>query len=612
MAGDMVKTVNKIPTRAEIEQKDKWDLSKLFKSDADWDAAFVKLDACAEKGLGFKGTLGKSAENLLHFLDFEKELGILEENLGCYAQLRQSEDEGDGAARTMLGKFMMAYAKIEAFLAWSAPEIQAIPDFDIKAFLADKRLDEYKIYLEKLLRFKPYILSEKEERIIAMQSENRGLADDAFSALTNVDMDFGLIDEGGPTGKLPLTHSTFSLFLRNSDRNVRKTAYNQFYENFDRHKTTIASLYAGSVKNDVIQARIRGFSSARAAALFPDNVPETVYDNLIDTINANLEPLHRYYALRKKALGLSSLCHYDVYVPFVADIKRRHTWNEAVDVVCSALSPLGPEYVDTLQNGLLGSNGHPAWADRYENKGKRSGAFSSGCYTSDPYILINYKEDDIGDVFTLVHEGGHSMHSWYSKRANPFMQYNYSIFEAEVASTFNEELLFRYMLGNAGSDKELKAWLINHRVDDIIGTLYRQTMFAEFEKRTHELEEAGSPLTVELLRSEYRALLTKYFGPELAFEEVSDLEGLRIPHFYNAFYVYKYSTGISAALALAEGVLNGGSAERDNYFAFLKSGGSRYPIEALKVAGVDMSSPKPVEAVCKRFSQLVDELSAYL
>jgi oligoendopeptidase F len=489
------------------------------------------------------------------------------------------------------------------------PEIKAIPDNDMAAFHKDEQLKYYVIYLKKLLRFKPYILSEKEERLLAMKAENENASEEAFSALSNVDMSFGELDTAeGPT---PLTNATWHVFMENPERETRKRAYERLYGAYENHQHTIASLYAASVKNDVINARIRGFSSARAASLFPDKVPESVYDNLLNTINANLEPLHRYYRLRKKALGLQTnekLRHYDVYVPLLAEVKQHNSWNEAVDTISAALAPLGSEYVDTLRGGLLGR-----WCDRYENKGKRSGAFSAGGFTGDPYILMSFQEDSISSVFTLAHEGGHSMHSWYAARNNPFMHYSYSIFEAEVASTFNEELLFRHLLKTSDSRPgakatALKTWLINSRVDEMIGTLYRQTMFAEFEKRSHELEESGTPLNAENLRAEYRRLLEKYFGPDMAFEETSDLEGLRIPHFYSAFYVYKYSTGISAALALAERVLSGGEKERDDYFAFLKSGGSRFPIDSLKVAGVDMSSPEPINAACKRFAGLVHEL----
>ncbi|MDR0663371.1 MAG: oligoendopeptidase F, partial [Spirochaetaceae bacterium] len=424
--------------------------------------------------------------------------------------------------------------------------------------------------------------------------------------LTNVDIDFGTLDT--PAGTLPLSQSTWSVFMENPDRTLRERAYRQFYSRFDEHKTTLAALYGGSVKKDVIRARIRRFSSARAAALFPDNVDESVYDNLVDTVTENLAPLHRYYKLRKRALNLDTLRHWDVYAPITGAERafKKTSWNEAVDIVAQALSPLGDEYVDTLRNGLLGR-----WADRYENKGKRSGAFSAGSYAADPYILMNYKEDSVRDIFTLAHEGGHSMHSWYSARNNPFTHYRYTIFEAEVASTFNEELLYRHLRDTADT-KELKLYIVNKRADDILATQYRQTMFAEYEKRTHDLEEGGTPLTADVLRSEYRALLEKYFGPEMVLEAESGLEGLRIPHFYNAFYVYKYSTGISASLALAERVLCGGEAERNDYFAFLKSGGSRFPIDSLKLAGVDMSESAPVKAACTVFEKLIDELEALL
>ncbi|MDR3276165.1 MAG: oligoendopeptidase F [Treponema sp.] len=595
----------KIPNRSEVEPRNTWDLSTLFASDDAWSAALEVLEQLGGKIPAFKGSLGKSAESLADFLDFYRDLGILEERLGTYAQLRTTEDEGDGKARTMLGKFMMADTGIQAALSWATPEIQAVPDADMGVYLSHGRLRDYRIYLERLLRLKSHILSEKEERILALHAEGDNLAQEAFSVLTNVDMSFGNIDTA--QGPLPLTKSTWAVFMENPNRAVRKKAYESFYEHFAALKTSLGALYGGSVKKDVINARIRGYSSARAAALFPDNVPETVYDNLVSTIGANLEPLHRYYGLRKKVLRLDTLRHYDAYVPLVGDISRKTSWNEAVGLVSLALAPLGDEYVNTLRAGLL-----DRWADRYENQGKRAGAFSAGTFTGDPYILMNYQEDSIGDVFTLAHEGGHSMHSWYSVRANPFIHYSYSIFEAEVASTFNEELLFRQMMKTAGSDEDLKTWLINRRADTILSTLYRQTMFAEFEQRSHELEEGGTPLTADLLRSEYRKLLEKYFGPGMVFEKNSDLEGLRIPHFYNAFYVYKYSTGISASLALAERVLSGGKAEREDYYRFLMSGGSRFPIDSLKLAGVDMSSPAPVEAACKIFGRLVDELEKRL
>jgi oligoendopeptidase F len=593
-----------IPAREEIAARDKWNLSKLFKNDGEWEAAYKNYEALIPRFASYKGSLSASAAALAAYLAFYRDFSIAEERLAYYAELRHSEDEGGNDALVMTGKLTIAAARGRTESAWAVPEIQAIDDAVMRSFLKDPSLAEYKNYLERIIRWKPHILSEKEERIIALESEAAGLAGEVFSALTNVDIDFGVIDT--PEGPRPLSQSTWSLFMESADRELRARAYGAFYRHYDGHKTTLAALYAGAVKKGVIQARIRGFSSAREAALFPDNVPLSVYDNLIATISANLEPLHRYYRLRKRALGVEALRHYDVYAPIVKEVHIRHSWDEAVEVISDSLAPLGDEYVRTLRGGLLGG-----WADKYENKGKHSGAFSAGNYTADPYILMNYKEDSVRDVFTLTHESGHSMHSYYSAASNPFMDYGYSIFEAEVASTFNEELLFRRLKARAPSP-EIALYIVNKRADDILATLYRQTMFAEFEKLTHEAEEAGEPLTAERLRSIYRALLVKYFGPDMVFEAESDLEGLRIPHFYRPFYVYKYATGISASLALAERVLSGGKSERDDYFSFLKSGGSRFPIDSLAKAGVDMSSPEPVAAACAVFSGLVDELERLL
>ena len=592
------------PLRGEIAKSDTWDLSGLFANDEEWNKSLAEFEKMTEKIPSFRGTLGKSASHLADYLDFTRSMGILGERLGSYAGLRQSEDEGASDARTMIGKITMAGAKASAASSWDNPEIMTIPEKDMETFLADERITDYRIYLQRILRYRPYILSEKEEKIIALHSEGEGAVNDAFSVLTNVDFNFGVIET--PEGKRPLTQSTISVFMENPDRDLRRRAYEMFYGCFDAHKTTLGTLYAGSVKQDVINARIRGYSSARAASLYGNNVSESVYDNLIGAVSGKLDTLHRYYAIRKRALKLDQLRHYDLHTPLAPVAKKITSWDEAVDLVSGALRPLGDEYVDTLRAGLLGR-----WADRYENKGKSSGAFSAGSFTGDPYILMNYKEDSIRDVFTLAHEGGHSMHSWYSARNNPFMHYSYTIFEAEVASTFNEELLFRYLLKKSET-KEMRLYLVNKHVNELLGTLYRQTMFAEFEKTTHELEEGGTPLTTELLRAEYRKLLEKYFGSDMAFEEASDLEGLRIPHFYRAFYVYKYATGVSAALALADRVLGGGAKEREDYFTFLKSGGSRFPIDSLKAAGVDMSSPAPVNAACDAFGRLVDELEKLL
>jgi oligoendopeptidase F len=593
-----------IPLRSEIAEKEKWDLSRLFANEEAWEAAYKEYRSMLPKIGEFRSTLGRSAEALHRALVFYRDFGVLDENLGVYASLRQSEDEGLDASRGRFARYMMGATEAQGAWSWMVPEIQTLSESFVESCLAEKRFAEFDVFLRKLLRFKPHVLGEKEERLLALQAETAQTAHEAFTVLTNVDLEFGSLDT--PEGPRPLTQSTFSSFMRSPDRELRRRAYAQFYRSFETHKNTLAALYAGSVKQDAYSAKVRDYPSARAAALFPDDVSETVYDNLVATVGSMLPVLHEYYELRRCALKLDELRHYDVYVPIVPELKSRHSYVEAVELVAAALSPLGDAYVKTIRSGFEGG-----WVDRYENKGKRSGAFSSGSFTSEPYILLNYKEDLLHDVFTLAHEGGHSMHSWHSARSNPFLCYGYTIFEAEVASTFNEQLVFHYLYERAESD-EMRAFLVNTKLDDLVGTLFRQTMFAEFEARSHAMHESGEPLTVDSLRAEYRKLQEKYFGPAMVLEEASDLECLRIPHFYSAFYVYKYATGISASIALAERVLRGGDREREDYFAFLRSGGSRFPIEALKVAGVDMSSPAPVKAACDQFARYSAELKRLL
>ena len=594
----------KIPERIEVNAADKWDLSKLFTSEEAWEKGLADFSAMIPRIDSFKGSLGESAESLKACLDFMNKLEQLEERVGYYAHLRLNENEGDAASQERFARYMSSAAQASAAASWQTPEIQAIDDIKMQQFLNSELLSDYRIMLNKILRFKPHVLSEKEERLLAMQAETNQTASKTFSSLTNVDMSFGTVKT--PQGDVPLTQSTFSSFLINPDRKIRETAYFQFYHGFENHKNTLSSLYAGSVHLDIYKSKIRGYESSRAAALFPDKVEESVYDNLIETVGKNLPALHNYYELRRKALKVDRLAHYDVYTPLVGDIQVRHTYEEAVEVIISALAPLGDDYCRTLRQGLTGG-----WVDRYENKGKRSGAFSAGSYAGDPYILMNYKEDVLRDVFTLAHEGGHSMHSWYSVRNNPFQHYNYTIFEAEVASTFNEQLLAKHLFDQVDSD-DMKAYLIGKQVDDIIATIFRQTMFAEFEHLAHKMVEEGQPLSVESVRKLYRSLLEKYFGDKVELFGESDLEGLRIPHFYRAFYVYKYATGLAAAIALSTKVLNGNDEDRNQYLGFLKSGGSKYPLESLSAAGVDMSSPEPIEAAMKRFRELTAELSSLL
>ena len=595
-----------IPARKDIPESDKWDLSSIYKSNEEWEENLKVLPALTEKVVQYKGRLGESSDVLLEALKALEEAELRMETVYHYASLQHEADEDDSSATDRDGRAMMAYTRMMSDLSFIDPEIQSVDETKLRKWISLPEFKDYKIYIEKLLHFKKYILSEKEERILSLQMQPAQTPYNAFSVLSNVDMNktFGTVNVCGE--ERPLTETTWSVFMENQDRKVREEAYKKFYKKFEEHQNTIAALYAGNVNQDVFLMRARGYSSSLEMALFGNKVPVSVYHNLIDCVHKNLAPLHEYYALRKKVLGVDELRHYDVYVPLVKSVETKTSYDEAVEICRKALSPLGTEYTDRLCDGL--KNG---WVDRYENVGKRSGAFSSGSYIGNPYILLNYKDDVIRDVFTMAHEGGHSMHSWYSVHNNPFMCYDYTIFEAEVASTFNEELVFEYLLKNAET-KEMRAYLLSMRAGDILATLYRQTMFAEFELKAHELVEGGTPLTAELLRKIYRELLELYFGPEMHFEQNSDMEGLRIPHFYSSFYVYKYATGISAALALAKRVTEGGAKEREDYFAFLKSGGSRYPIESLRIAGVDMEKTKPVQDACDEFAKVIAELKEIL
>ncbi len=584
-----------IPSRKDVKIDDTWDLTKLYATRADWDADLNVLQNAIDEASRYCGKLGESPATLLEALKWLCDISIVAEKLYVYASLNYSADASDSENQKMIGIISQIYTNFIAATSYMTPELLTIAD--LPKWVEEKEFDDYRVYLKKTLRQKAHTLSQKEEELLAKQSELMGTPQKAFGVLTNVDMNFGEIDG------MPLSQSTWSVFMQNPNRDVRKKAYEKFYGIYQGHEQTIATLYAGSVKQDIFSAKVRDFDTALDAALFNDDVPKSVYTGLIEAVHKAFPSLHKYYELRKKVLGVEELRHYDVYVPLVSSIKTHKTYEEAAEIVKEALAPLGKDYVDVIYSGITKDR----WVDRYENKGKRSGAFSSGGFIGDPYILLNYKEDVLGDVFTLAHEGGHSMHSYYSKRNNPFSCYEYTIFEAEVASTFNEQLVAKYLTDHADSE-EMKTYIIAKQVDDIIATLFRQTMFAEFELLAHTQQELGEPLTVDSLRKTYKGLLEAYFGPSMVFEENSDLEGLRIPHFYNAYYVYKYATGISASIALSERVLNGGKQELQDYLGFLKSGGSKFPIQSLKAAGVDMSTQAPVEAATKKFSQLLDEL----
>lgn len=593
-----------IPTRDQIRSEDTWDLTVLFPTPEAWSASFGALQQVYKDILQFQGRVGDSAETLRECLELEKQLSLQIERLGHYASLRSSEDSSDAESLAREGQFENLMTLIGEASAFVAPEIQAIDDATFEQFLASSTLAEWQIPLRKLRRLKKHTLTVGEERLLALGSSAlRGHAE-TFSQLTNVDMKFGTLrDEKGE--ERALSQSSYSSFLVKRDPELRKQAFHQFYAEITDHEYTLASSLASSVKADVFSARARNYASAREAALFHDDVPVSVYDNLISTVRANLAPLFRYYSLRKRVLKLPEIHQYDTYVPIVPNLETHVTFDEGTDKILAALAPLGDEYCRTLGEGLHNQR----WCDRYESKGKRSGAFSSSSYGNPPYMLMNYKEDVFSDVYTLAHEAGHSMHTWYAQKTQPFQTYDYPIFLAEVASTFNEELLTHHLLEET-KDPAMRAYLINRQIDDIRGTVYRQTMFAEFEKITHAMEEAGEPLTLDTFRQAYRELLEAYFGPDFAIDSQLELECLRIPHFYSAFYVYKYSTGMSAAVALSQQVLAGGDVNR--YLGFLKSGGSKFPIPTLQEAGVDMSSAAPIQATLDLFAQRVEELEALL
>lgn len=589
-----------VPQRNEIPPKDCWNLEKLFPSDQDWNSSLKTFIMDYNLLPPYEKTMTASAKNLREALDAYMECDMRAEQLGYYAMLRLQEDLSNHETNEQYAKFLQVQADYARVISFFRPKIQEINDQDLQLWCQSEILSPYRSYLEHLIRFKPHTLSTQQEALIAPLGEIFNTPDHAFSALTDVDMQFGTVKIDNT--EVTITQANFSSLLKKSDPDLRKTVYSQFYHNYDQHKHVLAALYAGSIRQDLYNARIRHFPDARTAALFPDNVPAKVYDNLIKTVRANLPILHHYYELRCKLLGMNKLRHCDVYAPLFPAGQTHYSYEQGVDVICEALAPLGQEYCQKMHDGLLGH-----WVDRYENKGKSSGAFSAGSYLGEPYILMNYKADNLRTLFTLAHEAGHSMHSLYSVENNPYQDHQYSIFEAETASTFNESLLFHYLF-NKTDNILLKKSLISERIDDILATLFRQTMFAEFELRVHQSAAEGHPPTLDFFRKTYRELLNDYFGSQVELFDVSDLEGLRIPHFYRSFYVYKYATGIAASLALSERILHGKEEERQKYMMFLKSGGQHFPIENLRLAGVDMAEPAPIEAAINYFKTLVNKL----
>ncbi len=590
------------PARNEVPVAFQWDLSGLYSSDDGWNTELKELEADVKKYASFAGTLGKSALQLWSCLEFDMTFSRSLEKLYTFAHLKNDEDKTNNLYQRNFEKVMMLVNEASKASSFIRSEIMSIPEDKVQGFLAEKELGFYRFHLEQILRYRDYTLSEKEEALLAASGEMGRSMRDAFDMLDNADLQLGAIeDENGE--QVSLTHGNFQSLLQNYDRRVRQEAFHTYYKAYESHQYTYSTLLAGSIKKDLFYSRAKKFSSYRAKTLFSENIPVQVYDNLIDAVHQNLGPLYKYFGLRKRLLKLDELHMYDCSVPIVEGINWHMPFEQAAKEIQAALSPLGEEYVEQVTRGLISDR----WTDRYENKGKRSGAYSSGCYDSNPFILMNFREDNINSVYTLAHEAGHSMHSLYSRKNQPYLYSDYTIFVAEVASTFNEALLTRHFMSQ-DIELDMRIYLLCREIDNFRGTLYRQTMFAEFEHRVYKAAECNEPLTLETFKKIYIGLLELYFGPEVVLDDCLPLECFRIPHFYFSFYVYKYATGISAAYALTDRVISGGKTELNDYLGFLKSGGSKYPIDLLKSAGVDMLSPEPVRTALEKFSTLVDEL----
>ena len=599
-------TVNKLPARSEIVVEDTWRLEDIFASDDAWEKEFQEVKALIPHVKDFQGKLGESAGSLYEALQFQD--GLLERlgKLYAYSHMRYDQDTTNSFYQGLDDRMKNLYAQAASGLAFIVPEILSIDEEKLKGFLNEK--EELKLYehsLEEINLQRPHVLPAEQEALLAEASEALGAAENTFGMLNNADLEFPSIkDENGV--EVEVTHGRFTTFLESANPRVRRDAFKAVYETYGKFRNTFSSTLSGNVKKDNFYARVRNYSSARAAALSDNNIPESVYDNLVSTINEHLPLLHRYVKLRKKVLGLDELHMYDLYTPLVKDVKMEISYEEAKDMILKGLAPLGEEYVGILKEGF-----ENRWVDVHENKGKRSGAYSSGAYGTNPYVLMNW-QNNINNLFTLAHEFGHSVHSYYTRKTQPYPYGNYSIFVAEVASTTNESLLNDYLL-NTIEDEQKRIYLLNHYLEGFRGTVFRQTMFAEFEHLIHQKAQNNEALTAESLTNDYYELNKKYYGTEdIIVDEEIGLEWSRIPHFYYNYYVYQYATGFSAAAALSKGILTEGDPAVERYIGFLKAGSSDYPIEVLKKAGVDMTSKKPVEDALKVFEEKLTELEQLL
>lgn len=591
---------NKIPARADVPEKDKWAIQDLFATDDDWRAALAKAKEFIPRITAFRGRLAESGAALLSFFRLDDEISLAFDALVHYAQRRSDEDTRVAAYQEMVSQVTRFAVEIQSAAAFETPELLAISDEDMNRLYAEApELELYRLNIDRIRRRREHVLSDKEEAILAAAGEMAASPDDIYSMLNDADLKFpDAVDKDG--NKHPVTHGTFIPLMQSYDRVLRKSAFDSLYSVYGQFRNTSAATLSAQLKQLLFFANVRKYPSTLDAALDGNEVPTEIYRNLIDAVHRSFAPMYRYVALRKKLLGVDELHMYDLYVPVVDGVEMKFTFEEAKEIALKALAPLGEDYLNLLREGF--ANG---WIDVYENEGKRSGAYSAGARVH-PYVLLNFK-GTLDDVFTLVHEMGHSIHSYLSNKTQPTAYQDYVIFVAEVASTCNEALLMEYLLGKT-TDKKERAYLINHFLEQFKSTLYRQTMFAEFELNIGRMAKEGKTLTADVLCAEYRRLNEMYFGPDMVIDEEIALEWARIPHFYYNYYVFQYATGYSAAIALSRRILREGEPAVRDYVGFLSGGCSKSPIDLLKGAGVDMTSPEPVNQALSLFGDLLDEM----
>lgn len=595
---------NKIPARADVPEKDKWAIQDLFATDDDWRAALAKAKEFIPRITAFRGRLAESGAALLSFFRLDDEISLAFDALVHYAQRRSDEDTRVAAYQEMVSQVTRFAVEIQSAAAFETPELLAISDEDMNRLYAEApELELYRLNIDRIRRRREHVLSDKEEAILAAAGEMAASPDDIYSMLNDADLKFpDAVDKDG--SKHPVTHGTFIPLMQSYDRVLRKSAFDSLYSVYGQFRNTSAATLSAQLKQLLFFANVRKYPSTLDAALDGNEVPTEIYRNLIDAVHRSFAPMYRYVALRKKLLGVDELHMYDLYVPVVDGVEMKFTFEEAKEIALKALAPLGEDYLNLLREGF--ANG---WIDVYENEGKRSGAYSAGARVH-PYVLLNFK-GTLDDVFTLVHEMGHSIHSYLSNKTQPTAYQDYVIFVAEVASTCNEALLMEYLL-SVTTDKKERAYLINHFLEQFRGTLYRQTMFAEFELTANEMTQRGEGTTAEALCAMYKKLNEQYFGPEMNVDEEISLEWARIPHFYYDYYVYQYATGYAAAIALSRRILREGEAAVKDYLGFLSGGCSADPITLLRGAGVDMASPKPIEDATKLFDEMISEMEKIL